>query len=373
MKLIRLHGVALSLTILLATTAIALACGGGAGNGNGNGGGIGGSRDPNEMEGPLGYGDPVTQRFVLPDEWLNYKIHFENITNATASACEIRVNATLSGNLDWSTFEFSEVCLGSQIDSSLFGKKGGEYIVSRSGESFKLKMVFSFNESTGELSCYLRAWDETQADQGGWPADVLAGILPPNDDTGRGEGYIAYRVKVKNSAVASARIDGSATIVFDTNDPITTDPAWWNLVTTPVVVSLDAQGGSIWSDFMIVAHGATYANLPQPVRTNYTFSGWWTDVNGAGVEITNNTAVIVTGSQTLYAKWTSSTLFHPADVDQDLTLETLELLDYIEGWQENLPGFETLYLLNAVELWQSNKPYTYDAAEAPPACWKIPL
>ncbi len=306
MIITRFQTLALSLTALFGFTATALACGGGGpGDGNNGGGIIIQSRDPNEMEGPFGYGDPVTQRFVFPDEWMNYKIHFENMTNATASACEIRINASLSDNLDWSTFEFSEVNLGSQTDTTFFGKKGGEYVVPRQGEAFKLKMVFALNDTTGGLSCYLRAWDETQADQGYWPADVLAGILPPNDDTGRGEGYIAYRVKVKSAAASSARIDSSATIVFDTNDPITTDPAWWNLVTTPVQVWFDVQGGLMWSTFATVAAGATYSDLPAPSRVGYTFGGWWTGANGTGAAVTNGMPVTTTADLTLYAKWTA--------------------------------------------------------------------
>lgn len=371
MKFTRLHTAFLSLAVLFAATVNTFACGGGGPGGGGGGSSTGSnSNDPNEMEGPLGYGDPDSQRFVLPDEWLNYKIHFENMTNATASACEIKVTATLSDNLDWSTFEFSEVSLGSQTDTSFFGKKGGEVIVPLLGATYKLKMVFSLNEATGEISCTLRAWDETQADQNYLPADVLAGILPPDDDTGRGEGYIAYRVKVKSDLTRFSRIDSSATIVFDSNSPLTTDPAWWNLITTGATVSFDAQGGSVSPGTATVAYGATYADLPVPVRTNYTFSGWWTGVNGTGNEITNGAPVVATTDQTLYAKWAATNIFHPADTDQNMTVETLELLEYIDGWQQNLPGFETLYLLNAVELWQSNKPYVYDGAEQPPGCWK---
>ena len=62
------------------------------------------------------------------------------------------------------------------------------------------------------------------------PEDPFAGFLPPNDETHCGEGHLTYRVKVRENAPVNVRIENSATIVFDYNDPIVTDPAWWNTV-----------------------------------------------------------------------------------------------------------------------------------------------
>jgi hypothetical protein len=54
------------------------------------------SVDPNEMAGPLGLGDPNTERFVKPGEWMTYTVYFENMTNATATPNLLRGQAATS-------------------------------------------------------------------------------------------------------------------------------------------------------------------------------------------------------------------------------------------------------------------------------------
>lgn len=53
----------------------------------------------------------------------------------------------------------------------------------------------------------------------------------------------------------------------------------------------------------IVASPATTVNtLPvAPVKTGYTFAGWYTAVNGGGTQFTTTTPV--TANTTVYAKW----------------------------------------------------------------------
>ncbi|MBI9081905.1 MAG: InlB B-repeat-containing protein, partial [Pseudodesulfovibrio sp.] len=55
----------------------------------------------------------------------------------------------------------------------------------------------------------------------------------------------------------------------------------------------------------IVAKPATTVkDLPTaPVRTGYSFGGWWTELDGGGVAFTGSTPV--TGNMTVYAKWTA--------------------------------------------------------------------
>lgn len=74
----------------------------------------------------------------------------------------------------------------------------------------------------------MRSVDPSTAD--GWPVDPYAGFLPPNDGNGSGEGYVAYRIRVRDDAPADAVINSSASIVFDYNEPMLTDPSWSNVV-----------------------------------------------------------------------------------------------------------------------------------------------
>ncbi len=186
------------------------------------------SIDPNEMSGPLGLGDPETERYVKPGEWMTYTVYFENRADATAAAQEVRVTNPLSEYLDWSTFEVGEVAFGNQIDLGLSGKRSGTSEAVMKGTNTLVRTQLTLNEKTGIAEWYLRIVDPTTAT--GWPEDVFAGFLPPNDETFRGEGHLTYRVKVRDDAPHGVRIDNSASIVFDYNEPIETDPSWWNTV-----------------------------------------------------------------------------------------------------------------------------------------------
>ena len=202
--------------------------GGGGGEGGGGGSSVAG-RDPNEMAGPLGKGDPDTQRFVKPGQWMPYTIYFENQTNATAAAQEVFVTNSLSEYLDWSTFEMGEVAFGDQIDLGLAGKQCATNEVTMTGTNLIVRSIVDLDSDKGEVRWYMRVVDPASGDT--WPKDVRGGFLPPNNPaTHCGEGHLTYRVKVREDAPPGVRIDNSAIIVFDTNDPIETDPAWWNTV-----------------------------------------------------------------------------------------------------------------------------------------------
>lgn len=196
------------------------------------GGGIGvtipQSCDPNELAGPLGLGDPETERYVKPGEWMTYTVYFENRADATAAAQEVRVTNPLSPYLDWSTFEMGEIAFNNQIDLGLSGKRSGTSEAVMKGTNTLVRTQLTLNEKTGIAEWYLRIVDPTTAT--GWPEDVFAGFLPPNDETFRGEGHLTYRVKVCDDAPHGVRINNSASIVFDYNEPIETDPSWWNTV-----------------------------------------------------------------------------------------------------------------------------------------------
>ena len=176
----------------------------------------------------MGYGDPNTQRFIVPGQWIEYTVYFENVSNATAAAQEVYVTNPLSDYLDWSTFEMEEVAFNNQIDAGLSGKQSGRTEVALTGTNYSVRTELSLDRETGEASWYLRIVDHNSVDS--WPGDVQSGFLPPNDDTHRGEGHVSYRVKVREDVAAFAVISNAATIVFDYNAPITTDPSWWNKV-----------------------------------------------------------------------------------------------------------------------------------------------
>jgi uncharacterized repeat protein (TIGR02543 family) len=71
-------------------------------------------------------------------------------------------------------------------------------------------------------------------------------------------------------------------------------------------VTLDTNGGKIGlltKKHIYVYYGSTYGSLDLPVRTGYTFDGWFTAASG-GSQVRAASVVFLSSSQTLYAHWT---------------------------------------------------------------------
>ncbi|MGN0833240.1 MAG: carboxypeptidase regulatory-like domain-containing protein [Kiritimatiellia bacterium] len=228
------------------------------------------SWDPNEMAGPSGIGEA---RLVKPGEWMTYVVYFENKADADVPAQEVFVDAQLSEYLDWTTFEMGEVAFNNQNETALTGLRNATRIVGQTGSDDKVQLSVAFDEATGAVHWYLRSYDPDNADFGYWPTAVDAGFLPPNDETHRGEGHLTYRVKVREDAPTGARIDAAATIVFDYNDPIATDPAWWNTVAPTVgeanFVAADAAADEGSNVVVRVLGGNANANSSVKVYLTY--------------------------------------------------------------------------------------------------------
>ena len=187
------------------------------------------SCDPNEMVGPEGVGEA---RYVKSGDWMNYTIYFENKEGFDiADAQEVKVTNPLNEWLDWSTFEMREVAFNNQNDVGLDGLANGTSEVQMTGTGKYVRTTVEMNTDSGVASWYMRVYDPN-GDTEGFPTDG-SGFLPSNDDTHRGEGYIKYRIKVRDDAPANVVITNSASIIFDYENPIETDPAWWNTVGSP--------------------------------------------------------------------------------------------------------------------------------------------
>jgi uncharacterized repeat protein (TIGR02543 family) len=262
------------------------------------------SYDPNEMVGPAGTG---TNRALDAGEGYEWTIYFENRTNATAAASEVRVTQALSPQLDWASFEMVEVSFGETTDIGLAGKANGTSETNLAGTNWTVRTEVALDATNGRATWYLRVVDP-EGDEDGWPLDPTAGFLPPNDETHRGEGHITYRIKVKENATEGARIDASATIVFDYNDPIPTDPAWWNTVAwRSYAVKFNANGGTgTMADQRIKRDTATKLRANAFKKNGFTFLGWSKSKTGA-VAYKNAASVknlaAAGGSTTLYAQW----------------------------------------------------------------------
>lgn len=188
--------------------------------------------DPNEIEGPSGVG---AQRWLPAsfDGWLDYTIRFENKPAASAAAQQVFVSSQLDPDLDWSTFEFGDVGLAYTRYAMPWTANLDTRLDARPSVSLYVGISATLNAATGELRWALTSIDP---DSLAPTTDVLAGFLPPNDATSRGEGFVSYRVKAKPMLSTGAQITALAQIVFDSNDPIAT-----NSFTN----TLDARGPSV--------------------------------------------------------------------------------------------------------------------------------
>ncbi len=84
----------------------------------------------------------------------------------------------------------------------------------------------------------------------------------------------------------------------------------------PVVVSLDANGGSVSTSSITVYVTESYGQLPTPSRNGYTFIGW---VTSDGASVTSDTIISNAGDHSLYAKWEVSvyTLYYDTNGSSD--------------------------------------------------------
>jgi uncharacterized repeat protein (TIGR02543 family) len=263
------------------------------------------SWDPNEMVGPEGTG---TNRALDAGEGYTFTIYFENKSDAEAAAAMVTVEQRLSPQLDWSTFEMLEVGYGNDVDIGLAGKANGTSEAGVGWTNYTVQTEVALDATNGVVTWYLRVVDP-EGDEDGWPLDPTAGFLPPNDpETHCGEGHITYRVKVKENAAEGARIDASATIVFDYNEPIPTDPAWWNTVAyRTYAVKFNANGGTgTMANQRIKRDTATKLRANAFKKSGFTFLGWSKSKTGAvayknAANVKNLAAA--GGSTTLYAQW----------------------------------------------------------------------
>ncbi len=179
------------------------------------------SYDPNEMIGPWGPDDD--KHYIQPIRQMPYMITFENKSTASAPANEVFVTDTLDlTKLDAETFSFSS-----------FGWADTTFVVGGSrtqeftrdvnykvnGHDILVRVSGQFNPATGVVN-----WSFASLEANGSElADVMNGFLLPNDQNGRGEGYVSFIIDHKANPANGSTISNKATIVFDANEPIVTN------------------------------------------------------------------------------------------------------------------------------------------------------
>ncbi|MEZ8221391.1 WD domain-containing protein, G-beta repeat-containing protein [Candidatus Fervidibacteria bacterium JGI MDM2 JNZ-1-D12] len=181
------------------------------------------SWDPNMKAGVIG-----REGFIQANEPLPYRILFENIPPPPpalpAPAQEVTITDDLDEDIDLSTFTFTSVGFGNHAFSLPVGTKvlsidfdlrpeGKNLIVQIRGDLVERRMTVTFkgiNPETGRLH--------------------PDGFLPVNENPPEGEGWVAFKVRLKEDVRSGAQVKNKASIKFDVNEP---------QLTSEVVVTVD--------------------------------------------------------------------------------------------------------------------------------------
>jgi hypothetical protein len=193
-------------------------------------------RDPNDKVGPPGL---TEAQIVPPGSTLNYTINFENVATATAPVQELVIEDYLDPDLDWTTFQFGVIAYGDQLipiptapgvlEFAMRDFPPSTAITGATQGDMAIDIEASVNIQTGRLEWRLKAIDTATDD---FPEDPLAGFLPPEDGSGRGQGYVSFFIKPKADIPLGTQITNKASIVFDTNEAIETNEVW-NTIDNP--------------------------------------------------------------------------------------------------------------------------------------------
>jgi len=192
-----------------------------------------GSLDPNDMIGPVSYGDA---NWVAKDAKLDYMIRCENDPEfATAPVQYLTITQELDDSLDLRTFRLGSYGFGGQV-----------FEVPENKALYQTRL-----DLTEEIGLYIDVWagldivsgvatwtfTAIDPETGAKPVDPLVGFLPVNNkETGDGEGFVTYTVQPKKTVENGEIIDAVATIIFDNNAPIDT-PKIFNTIDTENPVS----------------------------------------------------------------------------------------------------------------------------------------
>jgi RHS repeat-associated protein len=246
-----------------------------------------GAHDPNGLVGPAGYG---TANYLGANVTFAYQINFENASNATAPAQVVVITNPIPSDLDLSTLQISGIGFGDHFLSIPAGSQHYEHTehLTFNGTAFDVNIEASVDYATRQV----RVTFDSIVPLTGLPPSVDVGFLPPEDGTGRGDGYLAYTIQpipglttgteIRNTgAVSFDPLAGGPVFVTDLLDPTnpnsgidTNRQALVTLDTTPPIsavsgpsgVATNASFGVTWSGTDI---GSGIANFDIYVSTNH--------------------------------------------------------------------------------------------------------
>ena len=183
------------------------------------------SVDPNEIIGPTGY-DSV--RWVSINDMLNYTIYFENDPEfATANAQKVDVRFHFNSQAAMKGFGLGS--FGFANRSFNIDEYPGAYqnrIDLRDSMHIYVDLLAAIDVVNQQAFWTFNSIDP-ETGVAPWQAD--RGMLPINDSTHVGEGFVTFRIKPQEDLHTGDTVSIVANIVFDQNDTIPTN-RWTNKI-----------------------------------------------------------------------------------------------------------------------------------------------
>jgi RHS repeat-associated protein len=272
--------------------------------------GVSTSIDPNDKFGAEGFGP---QAFIKADTAIPYRIRFENLgpgskdhdgnpypTFATAPAQRVTITDQLTADLDWNTFQITELGWGDIVASIPPGSNyyAGTQTMTYNGKTFEVELEAGIDLATGRVSVTFQSIDPSW----GLPPDILTGFLPPEDGTGRGMGYVLFTVRPKLGLPSGTEIRNVALISFDDQTIIATnqiDPQDASQGTDPAREALNTIDAAPPTS----AVAALPANIGE---TNFLVSWSGSDGAGSGVAAYDVYVKVNGGAWTLWQDHTAA-------------------------------------------------------------------
>lgn len=176
------------------------------------------SHDPNDLVGMPGFGE---RNYISPGQEMPFMIRFENDAEATAPTRWMRIFSTFDEAYDIDSFTLQSFYLGGNLVEMTEGQDSFNRMMTLNfnGQDVLVDVKINLDREERRLTGEFMAIDP---ETGNMIQDLDVGMLYPNDESGRGDGYIAYTIKTKDELTSGTTVNNAADIYFDFNEVIPT-------------------------------------------------------------------------------------------------------------------------------------------------------
>jgi hypothetical protein len=207
-------------------------------------------KDPNELKGPAGFSAAAFVGMQQP--WL-YTIYFENVSNAAAYARQVLVTNKLEAGFDLRTFRLQEIAFGNvtiTVPTNRCFYQTRVALPPPHAANVVADVTAGVDVVNGLVYWTINAID---LNTGQLVESAQDGILPPNDASNSGQGHVTYTIMPASGVTTGMIITNQATIVFDINAPLDTNPTTNTVDAVPPTSTVATLPASLMDTNFILA------------------------------------------------------------------------------------------------------------------------